>query len=82
MRVSGSSRRPRLVPVGLSDLAASTLTNATVSSFASPAPAGLAGRADGRTGPMIEVHGRGVFSAGWHAGSGPNPEGEAWTMKA
>ena len=40
MRVSGSSRRPRLVPVGLSDLAASTLTNATVSSFASPAPAG------------------------------------------
>jgi hypothetical protein len=39
MRVSGSSRRPRLVPVGLSDLAASTLTNATVSSFASPAPA-------------------------------------------
>ena len=81
MRVSGSSRRPRLVPVGLSDLAASTLTNATVSSLP-PAPAGFAGRGDGRTGPMIEVHGRGVFSAGWHAGSGLNPEGEAWTMKA
>jgi hypothetical protein len=31
---------------------------------------------------MIEVHGRGVYSAGWHAGSGPNPEGGVWKMKA
>jgi hypothetical protein len=76
MRVSGSSRRPRLVPVGWSDLAASTLT-------AMPRWR-LLPRPPRRwwDWPVIEVHGRGVFSAGWHAGSGLNPEGEAWTMKA
>lgn len=74
MRVSGSSRRPGLAPAGLSDLAAGTLT-------AVPR-CRLLPRRPGRTGPMIEVHGRGVLSAGWHARSGLNPEGEVWTMKA
>jgi hypothetical protein len=82
MRLSVSSRRPRLVPVGCRTSGKHPYRNATVSSFASPAPASFAGRAEGRTGPLIEVHGRGVFSAGWHAGSGLNPEGEVWTMKA
>ena len=55
--------------------------NATVSSFASPARPSSPVRADDWIGAMIEVHGRGVFSAGWHAGSGLNPEVEAWKMK-